>query len=131
MILTETGNFPTDLYIAQGLADLLRHDHVVRPVSDVLNALGDTVAVLMLTHVDYRTGRAHDMARLRRFGEVKHYPAGEAVMKIGEVAAGLLFVLSGSIEVVRFVRVQVAGTAVVKTEGETHDDDAEREAGTS
>ena len=66
MILTEEGNFPTDLYIAQGLAALLRRGHVLRPVTDVAAALDEQVAVLMLTHVNYRSGAMHDMAALTR-----------------------------------------------------------------
>ena len=62
IILTETGNFPTDLYVAQGLATLLRRGHEVRAVADPVAALNDDVAVLMLTHVDYRSGAMHDMA---------------------------------------------------------------------
>jgi kynureninase len=64
VILTEASNFPTDLYIAQGLAAHLSLGHEVRQVTDVTTALDDTVAVLMLTHVDYRSGAMHDMAAL-------------------------------------------------------------------
>jgi thioredoxin reductase (NADPH) len=42
---------------------------------------------------------AHDIARLRRFGEVRTFPAGTFIMKAGEVAAGLVFVLKGTIDV--------------------------------
>ena len=66
VILTEKGNFPTDLYMAQGLAALLQHGHVVRPVSDVMAALDARTAVLMLTHVNYRSGAMHDMAAVTR-----------------------------------------------------------------
>lgn len=66
VILTEAGNFPTDLYIAQGLAAHLQRGHEVRQATNVLSALDDTVAVLMLTHVDYRSGTMHDMAALTR-----------------------------------------------------------------
>ena len=66
VILTEEGNFPTDLYMAQGLTALLQRGHTLRAVSDVASALDDTVAVLMLTHVNYRTGAMHDMATLTR-----------------------------------------------------------------
>jgi kynureninase len=62
IILTEAGNFPTDLYMAQGLAALLRRGHEVRAVADPVAALNDDVAVLMLTHVNYRSGAMHDMA---------------------------------------------------------------------
>jgi kynureninase len=66
VILTEDGNFPTDHYIAQGLISLLQRGHVLRSVTDVVSALDDSVAVLMLTHVDYRSGAMHDMAALAR-----------------------------------------------------------------
>ena len=64
VILTEAGNFPTDLYIAQGLAAHMRLGHEVRQATDVLAELDDSVAVLMLTHVNYRSGAMHDMAAL-------------------------------------------------------------------
>jgi kynureninase len=65
-ILTETANFPTDVHMAQGLADLLGGRVETRIVArhDLGAALDDTVAVLMLTHVDFRTGELHDMATL-------------------------------------------------------------------
>ncbi len=65
-IVSEKGNFGTDLYIAQGLADLLGNGKTLRVVgrSEIASALDDTVAVLMLTHVDFRTGERHDMQRL-------------------------------------------------------------------
>src|SRR3989442_11387741 len=51
-ILTESANFPTDLYMAQGLVELLGGNHVVRPVerSEIERSLDRSVAVLMLTH---------------------------------------------------------------------------------
>ncbi|MDX6748848.1 kynureninase [Geminicoccaceae bacterium 1502E] len=67
VILSERGNFPTDLYVAQGLARLLKGRIELRLVDgpeEIAAALDDSVAVLMLTHVDYRTGRMHDMAGL-------------------------------------------------------------------
>ena len=42
---------------------------------------------------------AHDIAHLKRFGEVLQFPKGAALMKEGEVAAGLYFVLSGNVSV--------------------------------
>ena len=66
VILSDTGNFPTDLYMADGLVKLLGDGHSLRTVAPeaVEDALDDQVAVLMLTEVDYRTGRLHDMAHL-------------------------------------------------------------------
>src|SRR5205807_444811 len=65
-ILTETGNFPTDLYVAEGLVELLGGRHAVRQVdrSDIERNLDGSVAVLMLTHVDYTSGAILDMARI-------------------------------------------------------------------
>lgn len=66
VILSDSGNFPTDLYMAQGLTELLGAGYELRTVApeDVVAALDDSVAVLMLTEVDYRSGRRHDMAAL-------------------------------------------------------------------
>ena len=66
VILSDTGNFPSDLYMAQGLCQTLGPGYVLKTVApeDVLNAIDDTIAVLMITEVDYRTGRKHDMAAL-------------------------------------------------------------------
>jgi kynureninase len=68
VILSDSGNFPTDLYMAEGLIDALDQGHrlTLADPEAVMAALDETVAVLMLTHVDYRTGRMHDMAALTR-----------------------------------------------------------------
>jgi kynureninase len=68
VILTEEGNFPTDLYIAQGLAALLQRGHELRavPAARLAQALDSQVAVLMLTHVNYRSGAMHNMPSLTR-----------------------------------------------------------------
>jgi kynureninase len=66
VILSDSGNFPSDLYIAQGLIRAFGHDLELRVVApeDVAANITSDVAVLMLTQVDYRTGRLHDMAAL-------------------------------------------------------------------
>ncbi len=68
VILSDTGNFPTDLYMAEGLCRTLGDGYELRtvPPADVEEAIDGSVAVLMLTEVDYRTGRRHDMAALTR-----------------------------------------------------------------
>ena len=66
VVLSERSNFPTDLYIAEALCR--QHDlrlQLVEP-EDITGALSADVAVLMLTHVNYRTGAMHDMAALTR-----------------------------------------------------------------
>ena len=66
VILSDSGNFPSDLYMAEGLIKALDRGHELRVVApeDIKQAISDEVAVLMLTQVDYRTGRMHDMATL-------------------------------------------------------------------
>ncbi len=68
VILSDTGNFPSDLYMAAGLCRTLGDGYALKCVApeDVAGAIDDSVAVLMLTEVDYRTGRRHDMAALTR-----------------------------------------------------------------
>jgi kynureninase len=68
VVLTDSGNFPSDLYMAQALLETLGQGHelvIVEP-EEVADRIGDDVAVLMLTHVDYRSGRMHDMAALTK-----------------------------------------------------------------
>lgn len=64
VILSDSGNFPSDLYMAQGLIAQLGQGHELRVVEPeaVTDAITDEVAVVMLTQVDYRSGRMHDMA---------------------------------------------------------------------
>ncbi len=64
-ILTEPGNFPTDLYVADGVARLLP-GHRVRTVDAdaIVAAIDADVAVVVLTHVHYRTGRKLDIAAI-------------------------------------------------------------------
>ncbi len=71
IVLSDRGNFPSDLYMAQGLLQSLGGGYALRVVEpeEVESALGDDVAVLMLTEVDYRTGRKHDMVRLTRLAQ--------------------------------------------------------------
>jgi kynureninase len=66
VILSDTGNFPSDLYMADGLVRTLGNGYALRTVTPeaVEDAIGPDLAVLMITEVDYRTGRRHDMARL-------------------------------------------------------------------
>ena len=66
VILSDSGNFPTDLYMADGLIRSLDKDYELRVVApqEVEAHITDEVAVTLLTEVDYRTGRLHDMAAL-------------------------------------------------------------------
>ena len=63
IILSDNGNFPTDLYMVEGLMKLKDKGYELRIPNpeDVMAAITEEVAVVMLTEVDYRTGRKHDM----------------------------------------------------------------------
>jgi kynureninase len=63
VILSERENFPTDLYMAQGLSTMLGQGVSLRLVdrADLGAALDEDVAVVMLTEVDFRTGERHDL----------------------------------------------------------------------
>jgi kynureninase len=63
-IVSERSNFPTDLYIAEALAKERGFELVLAEPHEIPALLGAQTAVLMLTHVNYRTGRMHDMAAL-------------------------------------------------------------------
>jgi kynureninase len=61
VVLSERSNFPTDLYIAQGLCQERGYTLKLVEPDEIAAALNANVAVLMLTHVNYRTGAMHDM----------------------------------------------------------------------
>lgn len=68
VIISERENFPTDIYMVQGLIELLgevegaRYElRLVDDVDSLRDVLGDDVAVTLLTHVNYRTGRMWEM----------------------------------------------------------------------
>jgi kynureninase len=65
-VLSERSNFPTDLYIAQSLCRERGFTLRLLEAEELAAALGEDTAVLMLTHVNYRTGAMHDMAALTR-----------------------------------------------------------------
>ena len=67
VLVTERSNFPTDIYMAEGLASWLDRGYTIRlvdSVDEIEGAVDADCAVLMLTHVNYRTGYQHDMAAL-------------------------------------------------------------------
>ena len=61
LLISERSNFPTDLYIAEGLCKERGLELVLLEAEEIAAALTPDVAVLMLTHVNYRTGAMHDM----------------------------------------------------------------------
>lgn len=68
VLLCQEEHFPTDLYIAEGLARLRGQGFTVRRArtAELPAALSAEVAVVCCSHVDFRSGELHDMAALNR-----------------------------------------------------------------
>lgn len=66
VVLSEPGNFPTDLYMIAGLEAQGLAERRLAPRERLVDALGDDVALLLLTHAHYKTGELFDMAALTR-----------------------------------------------------------------
>ncbi len=69
VIVSERSNFPTDLYIAEGLAAFADRGHELRLIDstdELEGAIDDGVAAVMLTQVNYRSGELHDMAQVTK-----------------------------------------------------------------
>jgi kynureninase len=66
VVLSEPGNFPTDLYMIDGLEKQGLATRRLAPREALAEALDEDVALLLLTHVHYKTGALHDMAALTR-----------------------------------------------------------------
>ncbi len=66
VILSDTGNFPSDLYMAEGLCRTLGNSYSLQTVAPeaLHDAIDEATAVTLITEVDYRTGRKHDMTAL-------------------------------------------------------------------
>ncbi|WP_297734445.1 kynureninase [uncultured Maricaulis sp.] len=76
VILSETGNFPTDAYMMEGLATLSggRIRQRLVETSEIAEALDDDVAALLLTHTNYKSGRLHDMKALTHLAQARGIP---------------------------------------------------------
>lgn len=95
VILSDSGNFPSDLYMAQGLIRTIGKDCSMRtpdPV-DVAAAITPDVAVVMLTHVDYRTGRMYDMAAITR---AAHAAGAVMIWDLAHSAGAMQLDIAGS-----------------------------------
>ncbi|MBO9446482.1 kynureninase [Ruegeria sp. R14_0] len=94
VVLSDNGNFPSDLYMVEGLLRSLGSDYELRVVApeDVADNLTDDVAVLMLTEVDYRTGRMHDMKTLT---ELAHANGTMTVWDLAHSAGAIPVDLAG------------------------------------
>jgi len=65
-IVSERSNFPTDLYIAESVAQAHGLELQLIEADEIDARLDERVAILMLTHVNYRSGRVHDMPAVTR-----------------------------------------------------------------
>jgi kynureninase len=92
-ILTQKANFPTDLYVAQGLADML--GLTVRAVDpdEVPRAIDADTAVVTLTHVDYRSAAFYDM---RAVNEAAHAAGALVVWDLSHSAGAVELDLNGT-----------------------------------
>ncbi|MBV7258376.1 kynureninase [Erythrobacter crassostreae] len=66
VILSEPGNFPTDIYMIEGLERQGLATQRLAPRDQIMDALDDDVALLMLTHAHYKTGELFDMAAMTK-----------------------------------------------------------------
>ncbi|HEX6072063.1 MAG TPA: kynureninase [Sphingomicrobium sp.] len=92
-ILTQRRNFPTDLYVAEGLADLLGLQLKTVPAEDVPGAIDSDTAVVTLTHVDYRSASIHDMALVN---EAAHSAGALTVWDLSHSAGAIALDLDGT-----------------------------------
>ncbi len=70
-VLTEAANFPTDLYVLEGLTDMSDAWLDVRPTEAVLGAIDEDTAAVVLTHVHYTTSRRWDLAAVTAAAHAK------------------------------------------------------------
>ena len=66
VLLTDSSNFPSDIYAAQGLVNMLQDDHQVKIVStdELIDNINENVAAVFFTEVDYKTGRRYDAKKI-------------------------------------------------------------------
>jgi kynureninase len=72
VIITERSNFPTDIYMAEGLTRWLDRGyrlHLIDSPDELASAINHETALVMLTHVNYRTGYLYDMAGVTRLAQ--------------------------------------------------------------
>lgn len=96
VILSERDNFPTDLYMIQGMIDLLQQGYEMRLIDDELpldKALDESVAVVLLSHVNYRSGQMHDMTAVTK---TAHERGALVIWDLAHAAGAVPVDLNGS-----------------------------------
>ena len=92
-VVTQQGNFPTDLYVADGVASMLGLELKAVPAGKIVKALNRDTAVVTLTHVDYRSAEVHDM---RAINAAAHKAGALTVWDLSHSAVALELDLHGS-----------------------------------
>ena len=92
-ILTRQRNFPTDLYVAQGLAEMLDLTLKAVPPEGLIDAIDDDTAAVTLTHVDYRSAAIHDMAAINA---AAHAAGALTVWDLSHSAGAIALDLNGT-----------------------------------
>lgn len=91
-ILSQQANFPTDLYIAQGLCEMLGLRLRTVPATEMLSSIDSDTAVVTLTHVDYRSAAIHDM---RAINQAAHAAGALTVWDLSHSAGAVELDLDG------------------------------------
>jgi len=91
-IVSQQANFPTDLYVAQGLAEMLGLQLKTVPGEQVVDAIGSDTAVVTITHVDYRSAAVHDM---RALNDAAHAAGALTVWDLSHSAGAVPVDLNG------------------------------------
>ena len=92
-IVSERTNFPTDLYIAESIARERGFELVLVEAGEIPAHLNDRLALLLLTHVNYRTGRMHRMGEVTR---AAHAAGGLVVWDLAHSAGAVPVNLKGN-----------------------------------
>ena len=92
-VLTQQANFPTDLYVAQGLCEMLGLRLNAMPADAVMKYIDADTAVVTLTHVDYRSAAIHDM---RSINDAAHHAGALTVWDLSHSAGAIELDLDGS-----------------------------------
>jgi kynureninase len=92
-ILTQRRNFPTDLYVAQGVAGMMGLEIVTAEPDEIMGAIDGDTAVVTLTHVDYRSASFYDM---RAINEAARAVGALVVWDLSHSAGALELDLSGT-----------------------------------
>jgi kynureninase len=92
-IVSQQANFPTDLYVAQGVCEMLGLDLWAVPPSKVAESIDTDTAVVTLTHVDYRSAAIYDMKEVT---EIAHAAGALTVWDLSHSAGAIELDLAGS-----------------------------------